>query len=183
MRYRGGGRYFGRLRPRRPAPDLSLGTCLLFACGRGRTCGQQDWNQHHERLWSLGETVKALVSTLGTRAAVSFSSDRRVVTRTSRLLRPRLRVSCVFSRPDAPGRHVDCDEATGAENVSYHLADVASDVWLESELTEQNSSIGRGCFFPTPFGNPIVIEARGVDNKDRAHGRPGKVQVSPKHRS
>ena len=54
VRYRGCGRYLGRLRPRRPGPDLSLGTSLLFACGRGRGCGQQDCNQHHERLLRAG---------------------------------------------------------------------------------------------------------------------------------
>ena len=42
--YRGGGRYVGRPRQRRPSPDLS------FNCGRACACGQQDCLQHHGRL-------------------------------------------------------------------------------------------------------------------------------------
>ena len=51
--------------------------------GRSRACGQQDCLQHHVRLLSTSETVTALASTLGTRAAVNLTSHRRVNTRTT----------------------------------------------------------------------------------------------------
>ena len=35
---------------------------------------------------------------------------------------------------------------------SYHLADVTSDVVLDSELPETSSSMERGRFLATPFG-------------------------------
>ena len=62
-----------------------------------------------------------------------------------------------FARSDAPDRQVDFDEAARVANVSYHLADVSSGEVLESQLTEQISSVGCGCFLPVSFGRWSVL--------------------------
>ena len=60
---------------------------------------------------------------------------------------------CVGSQPERLDfQQVSCDEATRVANVSHPLAVIASNVLLASELSEKNSSIGRGRFAPPPFG-------------------------------
>ena len=104
--YRGCGRYFGRLR-------------------------QQDCLQHHKRLLSAKRNNEGPCFYTRTEGSGEF------------LFRPSCRHplgyfdrGCVFARPDAPDRQVDCDEATRFADVSYHLMDVAADVLLKSVLTE-----------------------------------------------
>ena len=53
---------------------------------------------------------------------------------------------------DHSDRRVDCDAAARVSSASYHLAVVASDVLLDSDLSEKSSSTGRGRLFPTSFG-------------------------------
>ena len=98
-----------------------------------------------------GERVTALASTLVTWAAVNFSSDRRVATRTSRLLRSKLRFWGCLTTQD---RRVDREETTFVASVSYHLADVASVALLGSKLTGQISSVGRNSLRPN-FRPPL----------------------------
>ena len=57
-----------------------------------------------------------------------------------------------FEGLDHSDRWVDCDAVTRVSNASYHLAIVASGALLDSELSEQSSSMGQGRFFPSPFG-------------------------------
>ena len=93
-------------------------------------------------LHNHGETVATWASTLGTRAAdFLFRPVRSPLGCLDFFGR-----GCVFAGPDDPDRRVGCDGATRVENVSYHLADVASGVLLEPKLTVQISSIGARLF-------------------------------------
>ena len=69
--YRGGGRNVGRLRQRRPGPHLLLGTCLSFACGRARACGEQDC-----RITGVSCVPSETVTALGTSTSTIFSPAR-----------------------------------------------------------------------------------------------------------
>ena len=81
--------------------------------------------------------LTAHASTLGTRAAVN---SLPCVGSTPEGLRPFGR-GFVSKELDLSDRRVDCDAATRVLNASCHLAVVASDVLLDSELSEQSSSI------------------------------------------
>ena len=52
-------------------------------------------------------------------------------------------------------RKAGCDAGTLISNASYHLAVVASDVLLDSEISEKSSSMEHGRFFPAPFGRTL----------------------------
>ena len=57
--------------------------------------------------------------------------------------------------PDQSELRRQLDEAhaaTRVSNATYHLAVTASNVLLDSELSEQSSSMGQGRFFRTAFG-------------------------------
>ena len=62
------------------------------------------------------------------------------------------------------GRRADRDEATLVTNVAYHLTNVASDVPLESELSEQSSSIGHGRFSLSPFERTLNHHSSDLDS-------------------
>ena len=79
---------------------------------------------------------------------MSYSSDLQVAIWKPRPLRSELR----FFGSVGPDQRVNCEWAARVPNVSCHLAVVASDVMLDSEPSEQSSSIGHGRLFPTPFG-------------------------------
>ena len=64
-------------------------------------------------------------------------------------------------------RRVNCDEATRVSNASYHLAVVATDTLLDSQLSVQSSLMEHGRLFPTPFGRLTVsgqTRGRGRQN-------------------
>ena len=97
---------------------------------------------------AAGETATAHASTFGTRGAVNSSFARLVDTRTSGFLSR----GFVSEGLDHSDRWTDCDAVTRVSNASHHLAIVASGALLDSELSEQSSSMGPGRFFPTLFG-------------------------------
>ena len=94
------------------------------------------------RARARGEAVTAHASTHGTRAAVNFWVD----TPTSGSRRGFVPEGLHLS-----DRRVDCGAAARDLNASYHLAVVASDVLLDSELSEQSSSI-KAFSLPLPPG-------------------------------
>ena len=67
-------------------------------------------------------------------------------------------------------RKVGCDAATRVSNASCHLAVVASNVVLDSDLSEKSSSIGRGRLFPIPFGRTSNHHSSVSDSSDMLSG-------------
>ena len=59
---------------------------------------------------------------------------------------------------------------TRVSNASYHQAVVASDVLLDSELSDKRSSIGHGRHFTTPFGRISNHHSSVSDSPDMLNG-------------
>ena len=67
---------------------------------------------------------------------------------------------------DHSDRRVDCDAATRVSNALYHLAVVASDVLLDSGISVNGPSLGRGRLFPRRTSNHSSVS----DSPDMLNG-------------
>ena len=149
---------------RRPGADLLVGIGLSFACRRARACGQQDCLQHHGRLLSTkrySDGPRFYTRNEGG-GELNFRASGRhpnvwVLLNTDEHEHSDRRASCdeaALPRVEPQPGLLDSRqiEATRVLDVSHHLAAVASDALVESELSEQSSSIEHVRLFPTPFG-------------------------------
>ena len=135
---RAGCRLLGRLQQCLPRSDVS------FEFGLARARAKQRCPQHREHLLSSRRNSD------GPRFHIWHTGSSEFLFRvwsTPERLDP-------FSLRglDHSDRWVDCDAVTRVSNASYHMAIVAAGALLDSELSEQSSSMGQGFLFPTAFG-------------------------------
>ena len=111
---------------RQPCSDLS------FDFGLARSCGQQDCLEHR------GRPLNARRNSDGPRFHTQNDDSGDSLGSTPNVRDPS------FELRRLAFRQVGCDAAARVWHASYHLAVVASDVLLGSELSEQSSSVRHG---------------------------------------
>ena len=130
---------------------MAVGTSV--ACGRPRACGQQNRLQPHQRLLRNRRNDHGLCFHFRNGSNVVFFFKLPTFFRSQPASLVSFDRGCVAAVHDDPDRRVACERATRVVNVPFHPAVTALGVLIESELTEQITSIGRGCFQSDPWSS------------------------------